>query len=44
MTSAMPISRIGLKPNFVTSTDARPAETMIAIASGRYESPAFSAL
>jgi len=33
--SAMPAIRMFLKPNFVTSTDAAPADAMIASASGR---------
>src|SRR5436190_1995536 len=33
--SAMPVARIGLKPTFVTSADATPAETTIDSASGR---------
>ena len=42
--NAMPTARIGLKPVFVTSAEAIPAEAMIVSASGRYESPALIAL
>ena len=38
---AIPIARIGLKPKRVTSWPPRPAETMIAADSGRYERPAW---
>ena len=42
--STRPDVRIGLNPNFVTSPDAMPADTMIPPASGRYASPDLIAL
>lgn len=41
--STSPEMSTGFKPRFVTSTDAMPADTMIASVSGRYDRPVFSA-
>ena len=40
---SIPVTSTGLKPMRVVSCEATPAETMIMIASGRYETPVLSA-